>query len=118
MISYMINGTEFPEIDPYSVSQYIEKVQGTTKGIAMSGSDIFDTIKVKECFSAKVGIISEERYNALRAISKNDFVTVKETEGETTKTRVMTMTIGKAKIVHMLGGETAYKNITLDFKER
>lgn len=120
MISYMINGTEFPEIDPYSIAEYIEKVQGPAKGVAMSGSDIFDTVKVKECFSAKIGYITEEKYNTLKALSKNDEVTVKKTETETgdTSLKVMTMAVGRAQIVHLLGGGMAYKNITLDFKER
>lgn len=116
-----INGKDWSDyIDKYSIQIYHEKVQGQNKGVSMGGTDIFDTIKVKDCFSAKVGLIDQEKYIELMSFAKQDFATVIYTDPDTniTVTRVMSITAGKATQIPLLTGGYVYKNISLDFRER
>lgn len=116
-----INGKDWSkDINPYSIQPYHEKVQGPNKGVSMGGSDIFDTVKIKNCFTAKAGLLTQEKYSALMALAKMDFVTVIYTDPDTDKevTRVMSITAGKASQIPLLSGGYAYKNISLDFRER
>ena len=120
-MNILINGQDWSgEIDPYSIQIYHEKVQGLNKGISQGGADIFDTVKVKECFNAKAGLLTQEKYTALMAFAKQDFVTVIYTDPDTNTsvTRVMSITSGKATQIPLLGGGYMYKNISLDFRER
>lgn len=116
-----INGQDWSaNIDPYSIQPYHEKVQGINKGISQGGTDIFDTVKVKECFTANAGLLTQEKYSALMALAKQDFVTVIYTDPDTntTVTRVMSISSGKATQIPLLGGGYMYKNIPLNFRER
>lgn len=116
-----INGRDWSkEIDPYSVQPYHEKVQGPNKGMSMGGSDIFDTVKVRSCFSAKAGLLTQEKYSELMSLAKMDVVTVVYTDPDINDevTRVMSITAGKANQIPLMGGGYAYKNIPLEFRER
>ena len=116
----VINGIDFSKfIDDYSVELYHIKVQGPNAGTSMGGTDIFDTVKVKECFSCKTGIVMESDYRTLISMAKLDFATVQYRSQDTGENviRRMSITAGKAKEIPLLGGGRCYKNITLDFRE-
>ena len=116
----VINGIDFSKfIDDYSVELYHIQVIGPNSGISMGGTDIFDTVKVKECVSCKTGFVMESDYRALISMAKLDFVTVQYRNPDTGENviRRMSITAGKAKEIPFLGGGRCYKNITLDFRE-
>lgn len=116
-----INGVDWSDyIDKYSIQPYHEKVQGPNKGVSMGGTDIFDTVKVKNCFLAKVGLVHQEKYTELMFLVKQDFVTVVYNDPDTniSVTRVMSITAGSATQIPLLSGGYVYKNIELNFRER
>lgn len=116
----VINGVDFSNvIDAYSIEIYHIKVQGPNSGTSMGGTDIFDTVKVKECFSCKTGIVMEPDYRTLISMAKLDFATVQYKNQDTGENvvRRMTITAGRAKEIPMSGGGYCYKNIALDFRE-
>ena len=116
----LINGMDFSKvIDPYSVQVYHIKVQGRNAGTSMSGVDIFDTVRVKSCFSCKTGIVPAGDYQKMIAAAKQDFAMVTYQDPDTGKdvTRKMSLTAGRATRIPLLGGGYCYKNIALDFQE-
>lgn len=117
----VINGVDWSEdINPYSIEPRHEKIQGPNSGASMSGSRILDTVSVKNGFSSVAGLLTQEKYSALVALAKMDYVTVVYDDPDTGQEtqRVMILTAGAAKQIPLLGGGYAYKNMSLDFMER
>lgn len=115
-----INGYDFSHfVTPDFFEFYSIKVQGQNKGVSMSGTPIFDTIKIRDCFNCKLGLIGESDFRNLFAFSKLDFVEVEYRNPETGLPikKQMTMTMSKAKEFRTYRGDYFYKNISLSFEE-
>lgn len=107
-------------ISPFSIDFYHEKVQGRNAGVSMGGITIFDTVRIRSGFKVVMGLLMQDEYSEFIRLCKRDYVAVTyddpDTGGEVT--REMEINAGNARQIQLMNGEYAYKNISLDFKER
>lgn len=120
-MNIVIDGKDFTSLlGKCAVTPFFEKVQGPNAGVSMSGTDILDTVRIKNGFEVTAGLMTQDEYSALIALLKKDYLTVTYDDPDTNAsvTRTMIVTPGKAKQIKLLTGGYAYKNLPLMFRER
>ena len=116
-----INGEDLSGyFSPNSVYFNVEKVNGQNGGTSMGGSEIIDLVAVKSVIELTSGLLTEEQYRKIVALSNLDYVTVSYDNPDTggADTKVMIPTRGPAQQIPLLGGGYAYKNLKLNLRER
>ena len=116
-----INGEDLSGyFSPYSVYFNTEKVNGKNGGTSMGGSEIVDLVAVKSVIELTSGLLTEEQYRKIVALSNLDYVTVAYENPDTgkTDTKVMIPMRGPARQIPILGGGYAYKGLKLNLRER
>lgn len=120
-LRFTIDGVDWSEyINPYALEYRHEKVQGQNAGMSLGGTDIFDTVRIRSCFSGVIGLIRQPEYAKLMQAAKKDCCIVgydDPDEGRFVE-RVMIVTTGAAKQIPLIGDGFVFKNITIDFRER
>lgn len=120
-MNIVINGTDFTSVFKGCLIQpYHNKVHGPNAGVSMGGTEIMDTVKVRNGFDVTVGFMTQSQYTSLIALLKQDYLTVKydDPDTNTSVVREMIVTAGKPTRIPLLSGGYAYKNLPVTFRER
>ena len=120
-MNIIIDGIDFTSIfSGCLIKPFHEKVRGPNAGTSMGGTEILDTIKVRNGFETTIGLMSQTQYTSIISLIKEDYLTVSYDDPDTGEsvTREMILSAGSVTQIPLLSGGYAYKNMAVTFRER